>query len=414
MLKVEEFFSERANKGLVSSAIRELMKYSSDPSIISLGGGYPDPRLFPTEKFKEAMDYALEAVPSKALQYGTTEGVKELREWLINYEKVEESINLDLEQMIITIGSQQSFDLLCKVLLDPGDTILVEEPSYVGALTAFKAFHINVVPVSMDSEGLILEALESKCEELIKINKKPKLVYVIPNFQNPAGVTMSLERRKRLLDIADRFNLLVVEDNPYGDLIFEGEKLPPVKYFDTESRVIYIRTFSKILFPGLRLGWFMGDKTLVRKVVIAKQSADLCTTSLGQYATYEYCRRGYLKPHVEYMAKEYTKKRNAMIDAIRTYFPPEIKYTYPHGGFFVWLTLPIDMSADDMFMRAIENKVAYVVGSAFHVEGRGKNTIRLSFSQVSEVEIKEAISRLGEVLYREIELKASRRAAVGS
>lgn len=411
MLKVEEFFSERAVTGLVPSAIRELIKYSSDPAIISLGGGFPDPRLFPTEKFNEAMDHVLRTVPNKALQYGTTEGVKELREWLINYEKEEEKINLDLEEVIITIGSQQSFDLFCKVLLDPKDIVLVEEPSYVGALTAFKAFHIDVVPIPMDDDGMIMEALESKCQELAKINKKAKLIYVIPNFQNPAGVTMSLVRRKKILEIAQKYNLLIVEDNPYGDLIFEGEKLPPIKYFDTEGRVIYIRTFSKILFPGLRLGWFMGNKELVRKIVIAKQSSDLCTTSLGQFATYEYCRRGYLKPHVEYMAKEYAKKRDAMIEAIKLYFPPDIKYTYPHGGFFVWLTLPENMSANDMFMRAIDNKVAYVVGSAFHIDGRGKNTIRLSFSQVNEAEIKEAIRRLGEVLYKEIDLLPLKKAA---
>lgn len=403
MLGIDGFFSKRALDGYKPSAIRELMKYSSDPSIISFGGGYPDPQYFPKEHFTESMDYVLSSLTDKALQYGSTEGVKELREWLINFEE-EEKVRLELDEIIITIGSQQGFDLLCKVLLDPGDTVIVEEPSYIGALTAFYGFQINPVSVPMDESGIILEELEKTCQNLWKKNIKPKLIYVIPNFQNPAGVTLSLERRIKLLEIASRYNLLIVEDNPYGDLIYKGTKILPIKSLDTEDRVIYLRTFSKILFPGLRLGWLMGNKTLVRKVVIAKQSSDLCTTSLGQYATYEYCRRGYLKPHIEYMAAMYALKLNTMIKAIEEYFPPEVKYTRPNGGYFVWLTLPEYINADEMFWKAIESKVAYVVGSAFHVEGRGKNTIRLSFSQISESAIIEGIKRLGKVISQELEI----------
>ncbi|MBT9164176.1 MAG: 2-aminoadipate transaminase [candidate division WS2 bacterium] len=404
MLDLDSFFSKRAVEGFKPSAIREILKYGSDPSIISFGGGYPDPQYFPKEYFTEAMDYVLCSLTDKALQYGSTEGVKELREWLINFEEEEEKVKLELDEIIITIGSQQGFDLLCKVLLDPGDTVLVEEPSYIGALTAFYGFQVNPVSVPMDESGIILEELENICQNLGKKNIKPKFIYVIPNFQNPAGVTLSLERRVRLLEIASKYNMLVVEDNPYGDLIYEGDKILPIKSMDTEGKVIYLRTFSKILFPGLRLGWFMGNKALVRKVVIAKQSSDLCTTSLGQYATYEYCRRGYLKPHVEYMATRYARKRNTMIKAIEKYFPPEVKYTRPSGGYFVWLTLPEYLNADEMFWKAIEAKVAYVIGSAFHVEGRGKNTIRLSFSQVGETAITEGIKRLAKVITQEIDI----------
>ncbi|MBT9129773.1 MAG: 2-aminoadipate transaminase [candidate division WS2 bacterium] len=404
MLGLDDFFSKRALEGYKPSAIREILKYSSDPSIISFGGGYPDPQYFPKEHFTEAMDYVLSSLTDKALQYGSTEGVKELREWLVKFEEEEEKVKLELDEIIITIGSQQGFDLLCKVLLDPGDTIIVEEPSYIGALTAFYGFQVNPVSVPMDESGIILEELENICQNLWKKNIKPKLIYVIPNFQNPAGVTLSLERRAKVLEIASKYNMLVVEDNPYGDLIYEGNKIVPIKSMDAEGRVVYLRTFSKILFPGLRLGWFMGNKSLVRKVVIAKQSSDLCTTSLGQYATYEYCRRGYLKPHIEYMATRYARKRNTMIQAIEEYFPPEVKFTRPSGGYFVWLTLPEYINADEMFWKAIEAKVAYVIGSAFHVQGRGKNTIRLSFSQIGEPLIIEGIKRLAKVITQEMEI----------
>ncbi|WP_107689278.1 PLP-dependent aminotransferase family protein [Coprothermobacter proteolyticus] len=399
-MEPKDFISKRG-ASLKPSAIREIFKYSGDPSFISFAGGYPDPDVFPVEELKEVSVEALDKYAKKALQYSATEGVPELRQYLVKFMEEEENVKgLGEENIIITTASQQSLFLVGLVLIDPGDVVMVEAPTYLGALSAFDPFEPDYVSVPTDDDGIIPEKLEEMVIDLKKKGKKVKFLYVIPTFQNPAGYTLSLERRKRIVEIAEEQDFLIVEDDPYTYLVYEGERPPCVKSFDNSDHVIYLSTFSKTFVPGFRLGWIVAHKDIIRRIAISKQAADLCTGAYMQYITYLYMQKGHFMKHIEAMRDIYKVKHAAMLEALDKYMSdiPGVYWSKPKGGFFVWLVLPETVDCDQLFDKAIEHKVVYVRGSAFFADGQGKNTARLNFSQPKVEDIDKGIKILADVI----------------
>jgi 2-aminoadipate transaminase len=390
---------------MTSSAIRELLKLTEDPEIISFGGGMPAPDVFPITEFREACERVLMDFGPQSLQYGATDGYMPLREMIARH-SARFGIEVTPENILITSGSQQALDLLGKVLINPGDRILVESPTYLGALQAWSAYGAEYVTVPMDEYGMVTEALEDA------LRSGPKFIYVLPNFQNPTGVTLSLERRKQLIELADRYGVPIVEDDPYGQLRYEGENLPSVVNLDSEFRdnchvcyrgnVIYLSTFSKILAPGLRLAWVVAPPEVIRKLVQAKQGADLHTATFNQLVAYEISHGGFLDRHIEVIRKVYNERRNVMLAALDGYFPPGVEWTHPEGGLFLWASLPGGMNTATILRDAIAEKVAYVPGYSFFPCGGGENTMRLNFSYANPKKIQEGIARLGKVLYSKI------------
>lgn len=399
-INIEEFCSVLASK-MKASTIREILKIIQRSNVISLAGGMPDPATFPAKEINQVTQQILTKNSARALQYSSTEGLPELRELILNWFS-EDNKKVGLDNIVITSGSQQGLDLVSKVLLDPGDIVIVELPSYLAALNAFRSYGGEMRGISMDDEGVEVDILEETLTQLKKEGKKAKFIYTISNFQNPAGVTMSLPRRKRILEIARKFKVFILEDNPYDKLRFEGEPLPSIYSLDNEGYVINLGTFSKILCPGLRLAWVLGDKKIIEKIVIMKQATDLCTTILNQLIVYEYCRQNDIDKNIESNIKIYRKKRDVMLNALSKYFPSEASWTKPEGGFFIFVTLPEYIDVDEMFPEAIEEGVAYVSGSAFFANGKGKNTMRLSFCYPKEEDIEEGIKRLGKVIKKRI------------
>ncbi len=394
----DEEFSQIA-KALKASEIRELLKLTQQPEIISFAGGLPNPESFPVDDIREIVDYLLREKGAKILQYGSTEGVNTFRDTLASMMEKRYGVKgIGRENILITAGSQQALYLLAKIFIDPGDYVVIEAPTYIGILTAFQSYQPNYVEIEMDNDGMQTHLLEEKLKNMHKEGKKPKLIYVIPTFQNPAGVTMSLERRKHLLELAEEYDILVVEDNPYGELRYSGEPLPPLKAMDSDHRVIYLGTFSKIMAPGFRLAWMIAHKDIIRKAVLAKQGIDLCTNTFGQYIANEYIEKGYLDRHIPKIISLYKRKRDLMLDMMDEHFPDYVDWTKPDGGMFLWVTLPKEMDAEKMFQKAIENKVAYVIGSAFYPKRNHKNTLRLNFTYSTDEQIKEGIKRLAKVI----------------
>ena len=399
-LNTEEFYSILASK-MKASAIREILKLVQNPEVISLAGGMPDPATFPTEELNEVVKQILVKNSACALQYSSTEGLTELREFILNWlDEAREKAGLD--NIMITSGSQQGLDLVSKVLLNPGDTLIVELPSYLAALNAFRSYGGEMVGIPMDDEGMQIDILEETLTKLKNDGKKVKFIYTISNFQNPAGVTMSLARRKKILEVAQKFEVFILEDNPYDKLRFEGEPIPSIYSLDNEGYVISLGTFSKILCPGLRLAWILGNKEIIEKLVIMKQATDLCTTVLNQLIAYEYCSQNDIDENIELNVGIYRRKRNAMLEALDKYFPVEVTWTKPQGGFFVVATLPEYIDTGEMFKEAIEENVAYVPGGPFFADGKGQNTMRLSFCFPSVEDIDEGIKRLGKVIKKRI------------
>jgi 2-aminoadipate transaminase len=309
-----------------------------------------------------------------------------------------------VDNLIVTTGSQQALTLISMVLLDPGDLVVTTAPSYVGGIGAFRAFQAKIDTVAQDDGGLVIDSLNEKLAELKANGIKPKMLYVVPTFQNPAGVTMTEKRREEMLELAIEYDVLVLEDDPYSRLRFEGEEVRPVKYFDYEGRVIFIGTMSKLLSPGLRVAWMLAPKDLSRKFAIAKQSADLCSTTFSQFVAYEFMNRGYMEPHIEKIKAMYKRKRNIMLSAMDKNFPEGLTWTKPEGGMFSWVTMPEHMDSKLILMRAIkEDNVAFVIGSAFYPDGSGKNHMRLNFSHSSDDKLEEGIRRLGVTLKKEME-----------
>ena len=390
-------------KGMKSSAIRDLLKVVEQPGVISFGGGYPAPEVFPVKEFSEACQKIL-SDPAKsklALQYGGTEGYLPLREMIARHTN-RYGINITAQNVLITSGSQQALDMLGKVFINPGDHILVESPTYLGALQAWNAYQAEYITVNSDDKGIKTDELEEA------LRRGPKFMYLLPNFQNPTGVTIPLERRKIIVELAEKYGVPIVEDDPYGQLRYEGENIPPVSVLDDIIRheqgnpntgnAIYMSTFSKTLAPGLRLAWIIAPVNVITHLVQAKQGMDLNTSSLIQFVAYEVASGGFLDEHIKLIRKIYHERRDAMLDSLEEHMPDGVRWTHPEGGLFLWVTLPEGCSANDLFKKAIEQKVAFVSGESFHPHGGGENTMRLNFSFQNPETINEGISRLGKVL----------------
>ena len=381
-----------------SSVIRELLKLTEQPDIISFAGGLPAPEVFPIKEFRDACNNVLEYLGPQSLQYSTTEGYRPLRE-MIAHRTARYSVEVTPDNILITSGSQQALDFIGRLFINRGDYIVVESPTYLGALQAWNAYGAQYIPVRADENGMIVDELE----EALRIG--PKFIYVLPNFQNPSGSTLCLQRRRQLVELADKYGVPIVEDDPYGQLRYEGEHIPSVVTLDSEYRgpngghysgnVIYLSTFSKLLAPGLRLAWVIAPEKVIRKLVMAKQAADLHTSSFNQYVAYEVGKGGFLDEHVKTIRATYKERRDVMFEMMEEMFPAEVSWSRPQGGMFLWGILPADMDAAEVLKIAIERKVAFVPGEAFHPTGGGKNTMRLNFSYSNPETIREGITRLG-------------------
>jgi len=388
-------------KGLKSSTIRELLKITQKPEIISFAGGLPAPDVFPIERFEMACSKVLEQQGRTALQYSATEGYEPLREMIARHTE-RYGIKAKPENVLITSGSQQALDLIGKLLINPGDRVLVEAPTYLGALQAFDVYGAEYVSVPSDENGLRTDLLEKP------LRSGPKFMYVLPNFQNPGGTTLSEGRRHELVLLADRYGVPLVEDDPYGQLRYEGEHLPPLVVLDRENlkrdngysmgNVLYLSTFSKTLAPGLRLGWIVAPVDVVTKLSQLKQGADLHTSTFTQMVTYEVARDGFIDEHVKHIRQVYRERRDVMLQALKDHFPPEISWTHPQGGLFLWITLPEGMDCQKLFQAALKENVAFVPGDCFyarngHTEEGGRH-LRLNFSYGQPQQIREGIRRL--------------------
>lgn len=381
-----------------SSVIRELLKLTEQPDIISFAGGLPAPEVFPVEQFREACNYVMDHFGPQSLQYSTTEGYRPLREMIARHIS-RFSSEVGADNILITSGSQQALDFVGRLFVNRGDYIVVESPTYLGALQAWNAYGAQYIPVRADEHGMIVDELEAA------LRVGPKFIYVLPNFQNPSGSTLSLERRKQLVRIADKYGVPIIEDDPYGQLRYEGEHIPSIVALDSEYRgsngghysgnVIYLSTFSKLLAPGLRLGWVIAPVEVIQKLVMSKQAADLHTSSINQYVAYEVAKGGFLDEHVKVIRATYKERRDVMIEMMEEMFPAGVTWRKPKGGMFLWSVLPEGMDSAEVLKRAIEKKVAFVPGEAFHPTGGGKNTLRLNFSYSSPETIREGITRLG-------------------
>lgn len=394
-----------------SSVIRELLKLTEQPDIISFAGGLPAPEVFPVKEFQQACNTVLEQQGAQALQYSTTEGYLPLREMIARH-NARFSVEVTADNILITSGSQQALDFIGRLFINRGDYIVVESPTYLGALQAWNAYGAQYISIPMDEDGMIVDELEAA------LRKGPKFIYVLPNFQNPSGSTLSLERRNKLVELADKYGVPIVEDDPYGQLRYEGENIPSVVYLDSKFRgpngghysgnVIYLSTFSKLLAPGLRLAWVIAPPEVIRKLVMAKQAADLHTSSFNQYVAYEVGKGGFLDEHVKFIRDVYKERRDVMLEMMEEMFPPEASWTHPLGGMFLWGILPEGMDAADALKIAIERKVAFVPGAAFHANGGGANTMRINFSYSKPDTIREGITRMGTVL-KELVNKAGKK-----
>ena len=381
-----------------SSVIRELLKLTEQPEIISFAGGLPAPEVFPLERFRQASNTVLENFGPQSLQYSTTEGHRPLREMIARHIS-RFSSEVSADNVLITSGSQQALDFVGRLFVNRGDFIVVESPTYVGALQAWNAYGAQYIPVRTDEHGMIVDELEAA------LRVGPKFIYVLPNFQNPSGSTLSLERRMQLIRIADKYGVPIIEDDPYGQLRYEGEHIPSIVALDSEYRgsngghysgnVIYLSTFSKLLAPGLRLGWVIAPVEVIQKLVMSKQAADLHTSSINQYVAHEVAKGGFLDEHVKVIRATYKERRDVMIEMMEEMFPAGVSWRKPKGGMFLWSVLPEGMDSAEVLKRAVEKKVAFVPGEAFHPTGGGKNTLRLNFSYSSPETIREGITRLG-------------------
>lgn len=382
-----------------ASDIREMLKLTQKPEVISFAGGLPAPELFPVEEMKLVLAKVMDEYGTVALQYGPTEGFEPLREKILDRMAKLKVDDLTIDNILITSGSQQGLDFMAKAFINPGDVILCESPTYLGAINAFRAYEPRFIEVETDDDGMILEDLEEKLRE----NDNVKFIYVIPDFQNPSGRTMSIERRKGLVDIANKYNVAVVEDNPYGELRFEGEIYPAIKHYDTEGRVIFLGTFSKIFSPGLRVGWIAADEEVLRKFILIKQGADLQSPTINQIAVAKFLDHYDIEAYIDRIKKVYKRRKDLMLNTIREEFPEGIKVTDPDGGLFTWLVLPPHINARELSIKALEKNVAYVPGGSFFPNGGNENTLRVNYSNMEEERIVEGVRRLAQVFKEALE-----------
>ncbi len=396
---LEGLFSTNA-KRMKKSVIRELLKLTRKPEIISFAGGLPDPNAFPIDDVREIVDVVLTREGKTALQYSPTEGDPKLKDELIAYHERENGVKLTPDNILVTVASQQALDLVGKCFIDIGDPVIVGRPTYVGGLSAFNNYGANMIGVPLDEGGMQMDLLELELKKLHDAGQRPKFIYVVPDFQNPAGLTMAENRRRELIELARRYDVLIVEDSPYRELRYAGEPVKTIYSLDGSGQVVGLHTFSKILFPGMRLGWVIGDEAVVQKLVIAKQATDLCTPAFTQAIVAEFMSRGLLPKVIENVKGIYSEKRAVMLGALDEHMPKieGLSWTRPEGGLFLWVTLPESMNADELFYNAIEHNVAFVIGSAFDCMGTQTNTMRLNFSFPTKDEIVEGIKRLAGVI----------------
>lgn len=380
-------------KNLETSIIREILKISSQPEVISFAGGLPAPELFPLKDLSEAFAKAIENYQSDSMQYSLSRGVPLLREKLAERANERGSVS-SVDNILVTSGGQQGIELIARTFTDPGDYILTEYPTYVGALQAFNFYQARYATVEMDDDGMIVDKVE---EQLRKY--KPKFIYTVSNFQNPTGISLSEPRRRQLVELARKYDIPIIDDDPYGEIRFDGERIPTLKSIGGDQ-VIAVRTFSKLIAPGLRIGWINGPKEIIPSFEKVKQCTDLHTNTLCQYMLYEYVKAGKLEPHIEVIKADYKGKRDVMLKTMKETFPEGIRWTNPDGGLFLWVELPTHMSAKELLLKAVEKKVAYVYGQPFFPDGSGLHTLRLNFSNASHEDIVTGITRLG-ILFME-------------
>ncbi len=383
-----------------SSAMRDLMALTERDDVISLAGGLPDTSTFPPDSYAALMRTVATDSCARALQYGPTDGFTRVKRCIAKVMGAE-GMDIEPDELLVTTGGQQVIDLVCKTLVDPGDVVVAEAPTYPGAIPTFSAYQADVVQVTMDRDGMLIDELRATLDELERSGRRPKFIYTVPNFHNPAGVTMSLERRRELVQIAGERELLVLEDNPYGLLRYEGEPLPTLRSLDDEF-VIYSSTFSKILSPGVRLGWTAAPAPILQKMQLGKQSADLCSSSVSQCFVAAYFDSGPWDDYVRSLLEIYRRRRDVMLDSLAEHFPREAEWTHPQGGLFIWATMPPYIDTTDLLARALEEHVAFVPGRAAYVDGRGASSMRLNFSGVGEDDIREGIRRVGEVVREQV------------
>jgi 2-aminoadipate transaminase len=387
--------------GMSASEVRALFAVASRPEVVSLAGGMPDVAAIPTRDVLDAVAESFAGYGPDTLQYGGGQGHRPLRERLVALME-EEGLEADADDLVVTTGAQQALDLLGKIFIDPGDLIAVEAPAYVGALTAFGAYEPTYLQIDLDDDGMIVEQLE----DALVHGERPKFVYTVPNFGNPAGVTMSRVRRERLVALCREAGVPIIEDNPYGLLRFEGESLPTLRSLDPHN-VIYLGTVSKVFSPGVRVGWALAEPSVIQRLVLAKEAADLCGSSFTMLVTERYFEGDRWRTNLTAMVERYRLRRDVMLEALREHFPAHARWTHPDGGFYVWVTLPRWVDTQAMLAAAVERLVAYVPGTAFYPDGRGGHQMRLAFCHPTEGRIREGIARLGTLLADEEQLYRS-------
>lgn len=409
MLDLEKLYSKNANN-MRKSVIRELLKLTQEPDIISFAGGLPAPENFPVEALRAAADRVFTNSPTKALQYGTTEGDSDLKAELIKFE-TREGVKLGPENLLIVSASQQALDMMPKLFLDPGDYVIAGRPTYVGAIQAIQSYQGKIlgIPFSPENDGFDLVELEKRYARALRDGKRIKYLYLIPDFQNPSGICWSLEKRRAVLEFSYRNDLLICEDAPYREIRFIGEHLPSLYQLDQQGEnrgnVINFKTFSKILVPGARVGWIIARPEIIGKLVTAKQAMDLCTNVFAQRWLAEYLKTGEIYALIDKTCALYRQKRNHMIEMFKKHMPTrwDLKWTEPEGGLFLWISLPAYIDTDLMIHKAVAQKVAYVVGSAFYFDEAEHNAMRINFSYSSMEQIEEGVKRLAKVITSEIE-----------
>jgi 2-aminoadipate transaminase len=393
----------RRTQAMKSSAMRDLMAVTARPDIISLAGGLPDTSTFPAEDFAALMARVAVDASAKALQYGPTEGLDELKRCIAQVMAAED-MEVEPEDLLVTTGGQQVIDLVCKTLLDPGDVVVAEAPTYPGAVPVFVSYQADVVQIEIDEHGMRTDVLRSELERLDREGRVPKFIYTVPSFQNPAGVTLALERRRELVRIAHERELLVLEDNPYGLLRYEGQALPTLYSLDGGEFVIYLGTFSKILSPGLRLGWTAAPRPVLEKLNLGKGGTDLCSSTLSQQFVVTYFAERDWRQYLRSLVDLYRRRRDTMLEALAEHLPPEASWTRPGGGLFIWARLPEYLDTTDLLARALREHVAFVPGRAAYLDGRGGTEMRLNFSGVSDADIREGVRRIGKVVREQVGL----------
>ena len=377
-----------------TDAVGAILQAAADPKIISFAGGLPAPELFPVKEMKATVDKVFEEHGQEAMQYGAAKGVTALREVIQQHVKEKENVDSELDNVLVTTGSEQALDLVGKAFVDPGDTVLVEQPTYLCALDVFRSYGANFASVEMDEDGMKMDALE----EALKANPNTKLIYTVPNFQNPTGRTMTEERRKQLAELAEKYDVYVLEDNPYGEIRFAGQHVPAVKSFDKSGHVLYMSTFSKTLAPGFRLGWLVADEDVVNKLTVLKQSADLHTDNLAQFAVAQFFADNDVDVHVKEISALYGKRKDLMLEGIKKYFPEGVKYTNPEGGMFLWVEVPGVDDTVELFKECLEHDVAFVPGDPFFAGEVQPGAFRLNYSNMKEDQIEVGLKRLGAAL----------------